>query len=435
MSLFILILCLFLARGDAHGFVSDPRQRGALNIRNHITQAIDDKAPIDYECHFPAGDKSTVPGSGFRSVKSAAGNNWTPYEPLNPFFKWRCGVCGDHLYHAQDHLRGGRYYWDAKRVQTYEQGSVVFFESEIITHHNGFYEFYVCDIDRCGDDISPRCFTEGHCTKLIRARGPCDSGDHPGCGPIDRNYPGRWYLPCITSEPMMVGGNERTIAYVLPPWLVCDHCVIQWYWTAANTCNPPGVADYFTGPDAPRWKPCAGQGGAVGGWTSSKGECGGDAFPEEYWQCSDVRIVPRGAPLHGHDHGSGAHVAPPHHEPAHHEPHQHEPHHHEPHHHEPHHHEPHHHEPHHHEPHHHEPHHHAPQHHEPHDGGHASTAPSHGGSSASTGSGNFAGARSKNSDERHASEGAEASNDWETGASDGSGANSEVDTASALGLS
>lgn len=298
MAAFTVLICVLLfGGGDAHGLLSDPRQRGALKISNHITQSIDVSAPQDYECHFPSGDKSIRPGAGYESVRRDAGYYWTPYEPLNPGFRWRCGVCGDELYGAQHHLRGGKYYGDGRRVRTYEQGSIVFFESEIVTHHNGFYEFYVCDIDRCGNDISARCFEHGHCTRLLRARGPCDSGDHRRCGPIDRNYPGRWYLPCGGTEPHLMGGQQLSLAYLLPPWLTCEHCVIQWYWTAANTCNPPGVQEYFTGPDAPRWGDCRGQGGARGGWSSNKGLCGGEHFPEEYWQCADVRIVPK---AHGH---------------------------------------------------------------------------------------------------------------------------------------
>lgn len=311
MAAFTVLICMLLiSGGDAHGFISDPRQRGALKIDNHITQSLDEGAPQDYECHFPAGDKSRRPGAGYESIKRDAGYYWTPYEPLNPGFRWRCGVCGDELYGAQHHLLGGKYYGDGRRVRTYEQGSIVFFESEIVTHHNGFYEFYICDIDRCGNDISTRCFEHGHCTRLLRARGPCDSGNHPHCGPIDRNYPGRWYLPCGGTEPHLLGGRQLSLAYLLPPWLTCEHCVIQWYWTAANTCNPPGVREYFTGPDAPRWGDCGGQGGARGGWSSNKGLCGGEQFPEEYWQCSDVRIVPKAdrnhAPHNGRPHGTHA---------------------------------------------------------------------------------------------------------------------------------
>lgn len=67
--------------------------------------------------------------------------------------------------------------------------------------------------------------------------------------------------------------------------------MIQWYWTAANTCNPPGVHEYFSGPDAPNWQNCPGQGGAVNGWSWNKPTCGGSLFPEEYFQCADIRIV------------------------------------------------------------------------------------------------------------------------------------------------
>lgn len=280
----------------AHGILTDPRQRGALRLDNHLVPTIDWDAPQDYASHFPSGSKSTVPGAGTESVRRAAGNNWTPYQPLDRFFHWRAGVCGDDYNRMpQDHLMGGRYYHNAYRVREYIQGSILFIESEIVAHHNGFFEFYICNIDTCGNDISELCFHDGHCQQLLRTPGSCDKGNDMRCGPIDPMNPGRWYLPCVVSEPMMMGGWSRTIAYTLPRDLVCDHCVIQWYWTAANSCNNKGIEEYFTSPFAPNWGDCPGQGGARGGWAKGKPECGGDRFPEEYWQCADIRIVPNPA--------------------------------------------------------------------------------------------------------------------------------------------
>lgn len=299
-------LCIALL--NAHAVLTDPRQRGALRLENHMLPTIDATAPTDFQAHYPSGSKNGEPGSGTRSVMQAAGNNWTPYEPLDRFFHWRAGVCGDEKgAEPQEHLKGGKFYFDAFRVREYVQGSVIFMESEIVTHHNGFFEFHICNIDDCGDDISERCFHDGHCQKLMRTPGSCDSGTDMRCGPIDPMHPERWYLPCVTSEPVMIGGWRKTIAYTLPADLVCDHCVIQWYWVAHNYCNLKGVEEYFTSPHAPSWGDCPGQGGARGGWVSGKPDCGGEMFPEEYWQCADVRIVPKATPQPA----SPAHHAPP----------------------------------------------------------------------------------------------------------------------------
>ena len=83
--------------------------------------------------------------------------------------------------------------------------------------------------------------------------------------------------------------------FQLPRDFKCEHCVLQWYWTSANTCNPPGVVEYFEGPNGPKhWGKCLGQGGAIGGFTKVQKSCGADTdmkrFPEEYYQCADVRI-------------------------------------------------------------------------------------------------------------------------------------------------
>lgn len=257
---------LLFAYVIAHGILTDPKQRGALRLDNHLIPTIDWDAPTDYASHFPSGSKSGVPGSGTESVRRAADNNWTPYQPLDRFFPWRVGVCGaEYGLIPQDHLRGGQYYYNGLRVREYVQGSIIFMEIEVVAHHNGYFEFYIRNIDTCGDDISERCFQRDHCQQLMRTPGSCDDVDDMRCGPIDLMNPGRWYLPCIESDPMMMRGWSRTIAYTLPRGLVFDHCVFQWYWVAANTCNVRGVHEYFTSPFAPKWGDCPGQGGSRGG--------------------------------------------------------------------------------------------------------------------------------------------------------------------------
>lgn len=302
ISLSFTLLIALCAQAQAHGAMNTPNQRGSLSAKSpSIFRVIDADAPTDWQPHFPAGDKSPSGGAGVRSQVAEAGPaGWTPFTPLARGFRWRAGVCGDRKGGVEDHRRGGRFYHHATIVATYQQGAILHVGLTVNAHHNGFIEMHICDIAQCGGEISEACFRKGHCRQLARARdSTCQSAGSMECGPIDRAYPGRWYLPC-SKYPLNDFRREtygpETIRYQLPPDLECEHCVLQWFWTAANNCNPPGVVDYFTGGDRPRaWlaSRCRGQGGAVGGFAAGQKECGGDRFPEEYLQCADIRILPR----------------------------------------------------------------------------------------------------------------------------------------------
>ncbi|CAN8065887.1 unnamed protein product, partial [Agarophyton chilense] len=291
----LLLLLLLLPRAAAHGLLTDPPQRGILagnKFAPHLEPV--PGAPVDFYAHFPAGDKSTTPGAGKLSQERAASRNWTPFTPFDPSFVWRSGVCGDSKTGTQDHLKGGKYYFDAHIVRAYRQGGLLHMTNAITAHHNGFVEVHVCDVSKCPDaEISQPCFTRTNaCIQLQRAAVPeCDSAMSAHCAPIDRAHPGRWYLPCSTGARFDEYGRSDHMVWSLPSHLYCAHCVLHWYWVSANTCNPPGVKEYYDGPDAPRnWGSCRGQGGAVGGVARNQMACGGTVFPEEYYQCADIRI-------------------------------------------------------------------------------------------------------------------------------------------------
>lgn len=90
---------------EGHGLMATPRQRGALRVKNRLVGDIEPNAPLDDTAHFPAGNKDDRPGAGHESVVQAAGNFWTPYDPLRDDFRWRAGVCGDELGGEQAHLK------------------------------------------------------------------------------------------------------------------------------------------------------------------------------------------------------------------------------------------------------------------------------------------------------------------------------------------
>lgn len=289
-----VVWALALGLASSHGFMGIPPQRGCTNGNQYAKwlPKYDVRATIDYGAHFPAGDKSIRKGSGGRSQQKAAGRQgWTPYTPASRNFRPRAGVCGDTLW-GRDHLRGGRFYNGGRIHKTYVQGGTIEFTVAVTEHHNGYFAFWVCDIAKCGGEISWKCFQRGHCYKLNRAWDQrCESRADHMCAPTDPKNPHRWYLPCPKAPTTVYGGGGR-MRYHLPKHLSCKHCVIQWYWASANSCNPPGLIEFFTSKRSPWWGKCRGQGDAVGGWRRWPARCGGRRFSEEYLQCADIRINP-----------------------------------------------------------------------------------------------------------------------------------------------
>ena len=316
--LFLFFAHAFLYLGTTargHGVLSFPNQRGTLSGRSRFTDhVIDENAPYDHKAHFPAGDKDGEPGAGQRSQRRALlPRKWTPYTPLTPGFSaWRAGPCGDDVgekYPAHVKPTNGpvpsdieNFYYGGQIVASYKSGGIIDANVTIVAHHNGFMEFHLCDVEKCPyGEINFDCFAAGHCFQLQRAASRCDDGNMKSCGPIDPQYPGRWYLPCSKygsngrKGAWESYGGDGTMLFQLSRDFKCEHCVLQWYWTSANTCSPPGVVEYFEGPNGPKnWGKCLGQGGAIGGFTKVQKNCGADTdskrYPEEYYQCADVRV-------------------------------------------------------------------------------------------------------------------------------------------------
>lgn len=301
MLLIVSVIMSFAFQTKGHGVLTRPNPRGSLtSTTQHIDYQVDSNAPIDRYAHFPAGRKTTKAGSGKRQQwENSKGKDWTEFDPTNSTFVWRSSVCGDGKYGPFEHLKGGRYYYEGKIVQHFQRGGVVNVEVAINAHHNGFFELRLCNLDRCpGGEISPKCFQLGYCYKLNRVPVPrCEKGYSTECGPIDQLRKHRWYLPCYPfkkkSAAIQRFGKSGSMQYALPKWLTCKHCVLHWFWSSANNCNPPGVLEYFNGPNSPKWGNCVGQSGARGGVARDQKLCGGkdiDGFPEEYMACADIQI-------------------------------------------------------------------------------------------------------------------------------------------------
>lgn len=299
--LFVSLLCaslLLASYASGHGCMTRPNPRGGLTTATrYINHEVDPKAPIDHFPHFPAGPRNTTPGSALQHQIRNGKGKWTEFNPSNTSFIWRASVCGDGKQGPYEHLKHGRYYYQAAVVASYKRGSAINVEIAISAHHNGFIVLHVCDVSKCeGNDISERCFATGNCYPLRRALvAECEKGDSKRCGPRDRYRPGRWYLPCypykLDSGRVARYGLNGTMRFKLPRKLVCSRCVLHFLWTTANTCNPPGVVKYFDGPDKPYgWGRCKGQANARGGVARNADPCG-VKYPEEYMSCTDIEIV------------------------------------------------------------------------------------------------------------------------------------------------
>ena len=217
--------------------------------------------------------------------------DWTRNYPEDEVNSKRHGLCGDAANVPQEFMFGGSWYQGGTPVETYVEGEAIDIEISVSTHHHGWFEFKICD-NSDGGPITQSCLNEH-----VLVRDPSD----PSISPIDQKYPSRYYMiPKCHPESM-----KQSMRYLLPPGLTCEHCVLQWYWVTANSCHGggyEGVAfpetfvkngkevrydDKTACPD--------GDGGAVGWYPRlplESSKCReGKGYPEEFWNCADIRIL------------------------------------------------------------------------------------------------------------------------------------------------
>lgn len=317
VGLFAILSC----PSDAHVLIFDPPARGALTLETPLTfRTVNKNAPSYFHAYYPSGltpDESGHYGNNGRQnqIEALEGNAYQPFDPESPDYRWPLGVCGDYKFGNQSRLRGGQYYFNATIVESYVEGSTIDIGLSMLAHHQGFMEFRMCDVSKCGGEVSESCFrVPGACRLLERSENAlCESGGSTRCLPIDKQHPERWYLPCslknkyvtenveqmkqenLDSSRLLETFNSGAIQYKLPEGFHCEHCVLHFFWVTGNSCTAPGVRTYFTGSEKSGLLPsfdnqCA--------YFPSKTLCGSKIhrYPEQYFSCSDIRIVKRNSP-------------------------------------------------------------------------------------------------------------------------------------------
>ena len=294
-------LCLALVvspipSADAHGQMCEPRQRGAYISASgrcgYDKDVGESDAVIDYCPHCLNG--GTV-GTVSRNLPPSG---WAVYDPIDDIATARrAGLCGDPRGET-GHLLGGLFvplrYQDVPIVNVSKVGGTIDFTVQIDTNHNGYFDFFLCDLDACGTaDIHESCFAGGHCYKLNRVQNPtCEdpsTNTDTFCAPVDNAYPGRWYIPC-RAQRTVAGGDGGSMRYRLPDGVTCKHCVVQWYWGTANSCNPDGIKQFFSTHFSNIQSMCRRIGGDPIAHNPSLASCGGTTVPEEFWSCGDIQI-------------------------------------------------------------------------------------------------------------------------------------------------
>ncbi|CAG9788924.1 unnamed protein product [Diatraea saccharalis] len=131
------------------------------------------------------------------------------------YYQWsinegKCGICGDafDLPEPRPHELGG-VFGSGEIVGYYLPGEEITVTVELTTSHLGFWQFKLCPDPRDNDQ---KCFD--------RYPLQLENGDTV-------YYPKK-------------GSTKYTLNYRLPQGVVCDHCVLQWRYTAGNnwgTCK------------------------------------------------------------------------------------------------------------------------------------------------------------------------------------------------------
>merc|ERR1712048_216462 len=217
-------------------------------------------------------------------------------------------------------LRTSPYLVPSAVQRTYRAGEVVEFRVGVSTHHQGHYEFRICDQGLDGTTMSSAQAGQDCLNKWVLERAEPDAscggeGSAADCQPVDDRHPGRWYLP-PPNQGTPAAGSEwvdkvatsgvaeyHVMKYKIPENLHCESCTLQWYWSTGNTClydvDYLGQDGYFQrNKDAfaqMGWNPTDWCQFCMASWANEDNAvCKTGKFGEEFWNCADIKVEPAG---------------------------------------------------------------------------------------------------------------------------------------------
>ncbi|CAG0892303.1 unnamed protein product [Cyprideis torosa] len=121
----------------------------------------------------------------------------------------KCGICGDPFdQNPREHEVGGKYA-NGIIVDEFEKGQVIEALIDITANHLGYFVFRLCPVINEDVEVTQECLD----------RTPLEIVGAPP-GTIE------WHIG--------TDNGIESIRLKLPAHITCDHCVLQWIWTAGN---------------------------------------------------------------------------------------------------------------------------------------------------------------------------------------------------------
>ncbi|XP_012945886.1 uncharacterized protein LOC106013787 [Aplysia californica] len=164
---------------------------------------------------------------------------------------YKCGVCGDPVDGPLDNEPGGKYA-TGQITRTYTEGQLIHTTVQVTANHLGYFEFRLCEANDPNLKVNQSCFDQ-NLLEIVESGGT-------------RDYIGS-------------ARGDVNLTLRLPAHVTCSFCTIQWKYHTGNS--------WGTDPDG---KQCIG--------------CGPQ---EEFYGCSDVKIVASG----GRDNQGGSSTGSP----------------------------------------------------------------------------------------------------------------------------
>ena len=254
LKIFLLFFGIHNVKG--HGFLQFPISR---NLNRY-------KEGEDY-------DFMGLNGGGASNVNLLAKSDIYLYPDTISNGEKRHGMCGDPVSFIEKYNGNVNNY---NVLSTFTQGEEITIEVILTAHHMGHFEFYICDTDDLINNekkVTQECLYQH---RLLRVY------DETSISPIDENYPYRYYIEpseCMEFQTNGYPGHIVKVKYKLPETLVCEHCVLQWWYFTGNSCIYEGYEN-FEGVDckSPWYSPNI-------GYCNVRG-----IYPEEFWNCADIEI-------------------------------------------------------------------------------------------------------------------------------------------------
>lgn len=239
------VLATNMIVASCHGFLAVPASRNLLSQGQH------------YCPHCLANGGPGYTYTGGRKWTSAGGVMWNPKKNA------KHGVCGGLTGDTSGDFEAGGKYVTKKISGTYAAGQVITLQVSMTAPHGGRWSFGVCKVPDGASDAEERKVVTQQCmdsNKLIIV--------DPKNGGKGTPY---WWVGKLPN-------GMYALQAKLPDNIECKRCVLQWHWESGNSCTIPGTPKEYQ-------------------MTDSKDSCEGATNMEEFWNCADITILPKGTPV------------------------------------------------------------------------------------------------------------------------------------------